>query len=363
MSDEAYRRLAKLLDTLPNGFPSTANGVEIKILRKIFTPEEIDLFCDMRLAFETAEQVAARTGRPMEGLEDSLIAMWRKGQIFGIQLGHTHIFKMVPWIFGIYELQLGRIDRELAELVEEYIPHFSTHFFTQMPQFMQTLPVEDAITTDHEPMPYEKVSAIIEKGQSFLVNECICRQERALIGKPCSASGLTQVCLAIAPVPNVFDNAPSGRVLTKAEAYELIKQCEDEGLVHMTNNFQNGQFFICNCCPCCCGLMRSINELGLPVGQAVNTHYYAVIDPDKCSSCGLCAEERCKVGAISEVGESYRVEPNKCIGCGLCVPTCLTQAVALKPKDKKDIVIPPLDENEWFAERGRNRGVDYSAYK
>jgi len=69
MSDEAYQRLAKVLDTLPNGFPSTENGTEIKLLKKIFAPEDADLFCDMRLSFETAEQVAQRTGRPLEGLE------------------------------------------------------------------------------------------------------------------------------------------------------------------------------------------------------------------------------------------------------------------------------------------------------
>ena len=63
MTDDAYHKLAKVLDTLPNGFPATKNGIEIKILKKIFTPEEADLFCDLRLTPETAEQIAERTGR------------------------------------------------------------------------------------------------------------------------------------------------------------------------------------------------------------------------------------------------------------------------------------------------------------
>ncbi len=71
MSDEIYYKLAKVLDTLPNGFPSTESGVEIKLLKKIFTPEQADLFCDMRLTFETAEEIASRTERPLEGLEES----------------------------------------------------------------------------------------------------------------------------------------------------------------------------------------------------------------------------------------------------------------------------------------------------
>lgn len=48
MSDQVYYKLAKVLDTLPNGFSATENGLEIKLLKKIFTPEEADLFCDLR---------------------------------------------------------------------------------------------------------------------------------------------------------------------------------------------------------------------------------------------------------------------------------------------------------------------------
>jgi hypothetical protein len=35
MSDKIYQNLAKVLDTLPNGFPATESGIEIKLLKKI----------------------------------------------------------------------------------------------------------------------------------------------------------------------------------------------------------------------------------------------------------------------------------------------------------------------------------------
>ena len=81
MSDEVYHNLAKVLDTLPNGFPATESGAEIKLLKKIFAPEEAELFCDLRLTFETAEQIAERTGRPIEGLNEMLITMMDKAWI------------------------------------------------------------------------------------------------------------------------------------------------------------------------------------------------------------------------------------------------------------------------------------------
>ena len=39
MSDDVYYELAKVLDTLPNGFPSTADGLEIKLLKRMKSGE------------------------------------------------------------------------------------------------------------------------------------------------------------------------------------------------------------------------------------------------------------------------------------------------------------------------------------
>jgi hypothetical protein len=102
MSDEIYHKLAKVLDTLPSGFPATESGIEIKILKKIFTPEEADLFCDLRLTSEDAEQIAKRTGRSIEGLEEMLISMWKRGEIWADESDGVKRFKMMPWIIGIW---------------------------------------------------------------------------------------------------------------------------------------------------------------------------------------------------------------------------------------------------------------------
>jgi Na+-translocating ferredoxin:NAD+ oxidoreductase subunit B len=361
MSEEIYRRLAVVLDTLPNGFPATENGVEIKLLKKIFTPEQAELFGEMRLIFETAEQVAQRTGRPLEGLEEQLKAMGRAGQLFAIDLAGTWIFKMLPWVFGIYEFQNERLDKEFVELNEEFGPIYGKQFFSQTPQLMQVLPIEKEIAVQQEALSYEKVSSLIEQNQSFLVNDCICKKEQGLLGHPCDRP--MQVCLAMAPIPGIFDKAPKGKVLTREEAYALLKKTEEMGLVHLTSNMQSGHIYICNCCGCCCGVLGAINRLGIPASKVINSHYYAEIDPDKCLSCGICADERCQVKAIEEGEVAYRIDPERCIGCGLCISTCSGEAIRLVHKDQEKIVSPPIDEAAWFEERGRRRGVDFSAYK
>jgi Na+-translocating ferredoxin:NAD+ oxidoreductase subunit B len=361
MNADIYFKLAGVLDTLPNGFPATDDGLEIKILKKVFTPEQADLFCDLRLTFETAEQIAQRTGRPLAGLEDRLETMRKKGQLFCIEMGETRFYKMLPWVFGIYEFQLPHMDRKFAGLNEAYSPIYGKQFFSKTPQLMQTLAIEKSIPVHQEALSFEKVSSIIENGQSFLANECVCKKEHGLLGHPCNRS--TQVCLAIAPVPGVFDKHPAGRVITKDEAYHLLNKSEEEGLVHLTGNVQYGQFFICNCCKCCCGVLRAINEFGIPASLVINSHYYAEIDPEACIGCGTCSDARCQVSAIEKDDDTYRIVPERCIGCGLCISTCPTESISLLHKDEKNVSPPPVTEMDWFEERGRARGIDFSAYK
>ncbi|MBN2284001.1 MAG: 4Fe-4S binding protein [Deltaproteobacteria bacterium] len=359
MSEEVYRKLAGVLDTLPNGFPATETGIELKILKKVFTPEEAELFCDLRLSFETPQQIAQRTGRPLEGLEEMLTAMWReRGQILGIDGGSLKLFKMVPWAVGIYEYQVDRMDAELARLCNEYNRIFSHQFFAVKPQQTRVIPVETTVPDKTETLPYEQVSTLIEKGQSFAVGECVCRKEQRLLGRGCDRP--LEVCMAIAPVPGLFDNYHWGRPITKKEAYELIRYCEEIGLVHQTLNVEKGHFFICNCCGCCCGILRSINELG--IRDAINSNYIARIDPALCSGCGICADERCQVSAIEERGDVWHVIEERCIGCGLCVTTCPMEAVTLVRKTPEEQDTPPQNEQEWFRERGRQRGVDFSRF-
>jgi ferredoxin len=149
-------------------------------------------------------------------------------------------------------------------------------------------------------------------------------------------------------------------VISKEGAYEILSKAEEAGLVHMTSNLESGHGYICNCCGCCCGLLRAAN---MGIANVVNSHYYAEIDSYLCDGCGTCADERCQVNAIEEGEESYKIIKEKCIGCGLCVSACHSEAIQLIHKQPEELVYPVKDEEAWFDERARQRGVDYNAYK
>jgi len=360
MSEEMYLKLAKVLDTLPNGFPATNSGVEFKLLKKIFRPEDTDLFCDLKLSLETAEQIAERTGRSIDGLEEHLSEMWRRGQLFGTDIGGIMVFKMVPWAFGIYEYQLPHLDCEMAEMCEEYMKVFGEQFFKNKPQLMQVVPVEKEIFAKQQTLHYEQVSNIIENSQSFAVFDCICKKEKHLLDKGCDKP--LEICTAYAPIPGVFDEVPHYRSMSKDEAYAVLDKAEEAALVHLTWNMESGHFFICNCCGCCCHVLTSINDLGINASTVINSNYYAEINSDSCIVCNTCVDERCQVVAIEEGDDANHIIRDKCIGCGLCISTCPTDSIKLIRKAPDEIITPPKDEMEWFKKRASEVGVDISKY-
>ncbi|MDR3556097.1 MAG: 4Fe-4S binding protein [Syntrophobacteraceae bacterium] len=308
---------------------------------------------------ETSAQIAKRTGRPLEGLEQKLLSMGQRGELWAYQLDGVWTFKMMPWLVGIYEFQVNRMDREFAAMVDEYRQHLGPVLIGFRPHITQVIPIEEAIPASQEALTYNQVSDLIEKARSFKLTECICKKRRGLLGKPCSKP--TEVCLIMDTMPGVLESSSTGGlVITREEACEVLRQAEDAGLVHLTGNVENGPWFICNCCGCCCGQLRPAVP-GIP--NVVNSHYYAKIDPELCTACGICADERCQVNAIQRGDEFYAVITERCIGCGLCATKCPAEAVTMVPKKPEELSITPKDEDAWLEERGRRRGVDFNKFK
>lgn len=350
MTENIYHTLRDVLDTIPNGFPATESGVEIKILKKIFTEEEAALTAQLKLKWETPDQIAERTGLDIDYLKKMLPIMDQKGQLMSINLGAMSVYRLMPFVFGIYEFQLKRIDRELAELFEEYaMTAFGKDFFDRSPALMKVVPIESEIDASSSIEPYESVTKLIERAKSFMVNECICKTERALMGHPCSKP--TEVCLGFAPIENYFDDGTHGRPISKEEALDILKKSEEAGLVHMTSNTKKGHFYICNCCSCCCGPLIATNLISTKA--TAKSNYLAAVDAESCTACGLCID-RCQVNAITV--DDVAVINDRCIGCGLCATTCPAASITMKRRDESDIPPVPRNELDWMAQRAAARG-------
>ncbi|MBI5571379.1 MAG: 4Fe-4S binding protein [Desulfomonile tiedjei] len=353
MSD-VYRRLAEKLNQLPNGFPPTESGVELKILQKIFAPDEAEMAMRIRPIPETVEAIAQRLAKSLDEMQAILDNMVEKGQIGTAKVGDQQVYLLFPFVLGIYEFQLNRLDRELAELFEEYAPTLLKVLGNFKPGFFRVIPVNQQIKAQHEVKPYEDVRRMVERSRSFQVSDCICRKEQALVGNPCSHP--LETCLSFSRTEGAFDKHRSGRIISKEEALEVIAKAEEDRLVHQTYNVQSGHMFVCNCCSCCCGVLRGLKQYAAPY-MVAGSNFVASIDRETCEACGLCANERCPVGAIAEENDVYTVQPERCIGCGVCTTACPTESIQLirKPESQRDE--PPNNLFEWYFKRAADRGI------
>ncbi len=373
MHEEVYRKLAQRLDAIPNGFPATESGVELRLLAKIFTPEEAALAATMRLTREPAADIAARAGVDHKAAYRTLKGMIRKGLARVKKEKGQLIFGLMPFVVGIYEEQLPRMDAELATLFEQYYQETQGIGITQdAPAVHRVIPVEEVIPFDLEIFPYERASELLEGAKSWGVRDCICRVQQRLIGKGCDHP--VENCLMFAPVEGVFDHGETTRAITKEEALRILHEAEEAGLVHSTGNYRNRHYYICNCCTCCCGILRGVAEFGIPTAVA-RSDFYAVVDPEMCAGCSDCVE-RCQFGALSvpddvpstssgrapstSSGHCCVVDYVRCVGCGLCATACPTGALHLERRPEGEVPPPPADIKEWMVQRAEKRGISVS---
>jgi Na+-translocating ferredoxin:NAD+ oxidoreductase subunit B len=350
---DVYKQLANKLDKLPNGFPATPSGVELRILKKIFPAEDARNALKLEPFPQTAERIAKRFRKPVDVTRSMLDRMAVQGQIGSFKMDGVQKYALLSFVVGIYEFQLNRLDKELADLFEEYMPRFSQSLGGYKPALARVIPVNVAIDSKLEILAYEDMRKMIEESKSFALRECICRKEKALEGHPCSHT--METCLGFSKEEGAYDYFNyAGRVITKQEALQVLEQTEKEGLVHATFNIRENQGFVCNCCSCCCGFLRGMNEFHAPYTLA-RSNLVASINRESCNDCGICAEERCPMQAIEASGGFHSVSVTRCIGCGVCSLACPTDSIKLVRRPTEEQDIPPKNIVHWSVERLASR--------
>jgi Na+-translocating ferredoxin:NAD+ oxidoreductase subunit B len=343
MSYLTYKKLARKLDTLPNRFPATESGIEIRLLQKVFTPREAALAAEMSFTKETAEQISLRANLPVQEASKTLKDMVRKRLILFSKGENALLFGLMPFVVGFYEELLPRLDQEIAELFESYFQETRGGITGKGLSVHRVIPVQESIDFEMEVFPYEKASSLIENAKSWGVRNCICRVQKSLIGDPCHHP--LENCLVFAPIPGAFDNSEVDRPITKQEALQILHDAEAAGLVHTTGNYQDHNSYICNCCTCSCGILRSVAEFNN--SSAISrSDFYAVVDDGLCLACGDCLE-RCQFNALDLNEDLCEVDLANCVGCGLCVPACPEGALSLFRRPLGEVPPPPETISEW----------------
>jgi len=243
---DIYEKLRTHLDSLPAGFPATESRVELRILKRLFTPEEAGLALHVAMKLEPAAVIAARAGLPEEATDIRLKQMSRKGLIFSIEApDRPHVYMAAQFVVGIWEYHVNDLDPEFVRDMDEYLPVLSRTAFSRIPQ-LRTIPVGKSISAGMEVLPYEQAEEIVRKQTTFLVAPCICRREHQLKGAGCEK--LMEACLVFGWGAEYYARNGLGRFITLEETLEILKMAEEQGLVLQPSNSQD----IVNIC-CCCG--------------------------------------------------------------------------------------------------------------
>ncbi len=206
-----------------------------------------------------------------------------------------------------------------------------------------TIPKSELIRVDQSVEEEEQVVLPMDLMDHFIdrmkyhwiMNFCICRYSMG-----CKDYPIDYGCLFMGEA--VLDINPEwGRLVSKEEAKEYVRKCEEAGLIHFMGKSKldtrwlgigpgEKLLTICNCCPCCCitrGLMYADPTLSEKLKKA--TGVSVAVDSETCVGCGKCVDaDICFSQALKMEGDTCVIGPN-CRGCGRCLPVCPTKAIQI----------------------------------
>lgn len=351
---DVYKKLADHLDKTPGGYPETESGVEIRILKQLFTPGEASLALHLVMMPETAEAIAKKADRDTDDIKPILIEMGRKGLIIHSHRNGQDMFMQAQFAIGIWEYQVNRLTKALIKDFNEYVPFLIKNQYRHKTQQMRIVPVQKAVNTELNIMDYEQLEHIINSQSKIRVVPCICRTEHSMMADGCDKP--KENCLVFGSGAYMYERRDIGRTITKKEAMEIIQAGEANGLVPQPSNAKK-PINVCLCCDCCCQILKNVKTLDEPA-KIVSSNFQAAADEDICTGCRAC-EEICPMDAINMTAdETIAVVNNtQCIGCGLCVTACEFDAMSLRQKAQIKRLEPPANVVETYLQIAKEKGM------
>ncbi len=283
----------------------TYSDPEYRILDPIVDDDMCSVMMRMRLETDfSAEDLAKKTRKSLDFVQTQCDKLVKAGVIRTRVRSGVLCYYYPIWVPGIMEGILSNREQcdahpELGACFEEYT-RIRVGMLAPMlgngVNFMRVMPVMSAIENDTHKASYDEISTLIEKAWAISVGPCSCRRSRRLMGEGCGHLE-EDMCLYLNDNAISFSKNGEHRLITKEEAYEILRRAEDNGLVHEVNQALgfDDVTAICNCCGCSCYALRIAELFRSPNG--VSSNFIARVDKDKCVACGQCVEN-CQTNAV-----------------------------------------------------------------
>ena len=283
----------------------TYGDPEYRILDPIVDDDMCSVMMRMRLETDfSAEDLAKKTRKSLDFVQTQCDKLVKAGVIRTRVRSGVLCYYYPIWVPGIMEGILSNREQcdahpELGACFEEYTRirvGMLAPVLGNGVNFMRVMPVMSAIENDTHKASYDEISTLIEKAWAISVGPCSCRRSRRLMGEGCGHLE-EDMCLYLNDNAISFSKNGEHRLITKEEAYEILRRAEDNGLVHEVNQALgfDDVTAICNCCGCSCYALRIAELFRSPNG--VSSNFIARVDKDKCVACGQCVEN-CQTNAV-----------------------------------------------------------------
>ena len=299
----------------------TYNDPEYRILEPIVDDDMCKVMLHMKLDTpRTTEELAKRCKASVEWTREQLDKLNEAGvcrTMEGLNGAKAGWYYPI-WVPGIMEGILSNNEQcerypDLGACFEEYTRRRIAMVAPVMQNgkqgmmFMRVMPVMSAIENNSKTASYDEVRTLVEKAFAISVGPCSCRRSRRLIGEGCGHLE-EDMCMYLNDNAINYSRLGSHRLITKEEAYEILKRAEDNGLVHEINQTPGFEdtTAICNCCGCSCYALRIANYFRS--AKSIQSNFLAKVDKNKCVACGQCVEN-CQTNALKLGQKCSTVDP------------------------------------------------------
>ncbi|MFO7965067.1 MAG: 4Fe-4S binding protein [Desulfobacterales bacterium] len=333
-----YGRLADWLITTFRAQPGVKSPELMEILYFQYTPEEARLALKMGPEGGKIDELIEKTGTRKDKLLSLIESMEKKGTVYREPGREDPLYKPIGMeALGIIETaswgdNSTPFKKRLNELWHKFRPIYVNEGIAELGKTGMLWCHVDVLPEDATPEEnlFEQIRAVHDQGVSIAVSGCPCRIiDKHGVDSDASCDCIVECCFSFGDMASWAVENHWARPVTLDECFDIIRKCHEKGQV----NTGGPNLIVCNCCKHAC-----INFFAMKFGKDhiyFNNHFYAEADPEKCVSCGTCAE-RCFVDAI-RLDPVAVMDTEKCLGCGACASGCPENAVRMIRKSEEAI--------------------------
>ncbi len=361
---DLYLRLAAHLESLIMGYPYTEELIDL--LKEMFSPTEAQVALAIPndlppLAVAGIEDISARTDLPPSTVAAALESMAGRNILYTAPTAEgSRGYALLQVGYGLPQTFFwkGKQDdtaKKMAKLVLNYfkVPITQKIYGGVRTKSFKYSPANMSIKIPMQGvMPNEQIGSIVDAATKIAVAHCPCRMSAKILGRTDCPHSL-EVCVKYDEMAEFVIDKGLAREISKDEAHQIMKDSEEEGLVHMVDNTLGQIKHTCNCCGHYCWNVGIIRRRKIPRDQLMAVYFIRETQLDECIGCGACAEI-CPVDAVEMIEEKPRVDHNWCIGCGVCAIQCPTGVISIRRRVENQ---PPQDFAELHQRIKKERGL------